>query len=199
MREDRLATAIVEHFTAAFDEPRIQLEEPYDHYGNRGSVDVYARVWTPAPVDYLVELKADAALRHVTGANEVLRQYRRMERYFYKDDEHDVRVKLARDGPGVHALLLFAPTRACVEHVSEHRALYESVDPRGSVGEVPAARKVAFLTNVDRASEGKLGFLSVNDDAGFDSEAFRRSVPEGSRLAAALAEAGLGVGEHTDG
>jgi hypothetical protein len=186
MREDELATAVVEHFRSAFAEPRIRLEEPYDHYGNRGSVDVYARVHDPAPVDYLVELKSDAALRHATGANEVLRQYRRMTRYFYKDDEHEVRVKLARDGPGVHALLLFAPTETCVRHVREHRALYESVEESGSVGDVSASYRVAFLTNLDRASEGELGFLSINGDVEFDSESFRRAVPEGSRLAAAL-------------
>ena len=65
---------------------------------------------------------------------------------------------------------------------------------------MPAARKVAFLTNVDRASEGQLGFLSVNGDAGLDSEAFRRSVPEGSRLAAALDEhlAGIDAGAGRD-
>jgi hypothetical protein len=186
MREDELATAVVEHFRSAFDEPRIRLEEPYDHYGNRGSVDVYARVHDPAPVDYLVELKADAALRHATGANEILRQYRRMARYFYKDDEHAVRVKLARDGAGVHALLLFAPTPACVRHVREHRALYESVEGSGRVSEVPAAYRVAFLTNLDRADEGELGFLSINGDVAFDSDAFRRAVPDGSRLADAL-------------
>lgn len=188
MREDELATAVVEHFRAAFDAPRIRLEEPYDHYGNRGSVDVYARVHDPAPVDYLVELKADAALRHATGANEVLRQYRRMTRYFYKDDEHSIRVKLARDGPGVHALLLFAPTEACVRHVREHRALYESVEESGSVGEVPASYRVAFLTNLDRAADGDLGFLSINGEVGIDSDAFRRAVPDDSRLAEALDE-----------
>ncbi|ELZ59578.1 MULTISPECIES: hypothetical protein [unclassified Haloferax] len=186
MREDELATRVVEHFRAAFDDVEIHLEEPYDHYGNRGVADVYVRVRTPEPVDYLIELKADAAVRHATGANEILRQYRRMERYFYKDDEHAIRTKLGREGPGVHALLLFAPTKRCVEHVREHAALYESVDPDATVEGVEAVRKVAFLTNLDRAPGGELGFLSLNGPLAFDSVSFREAVPSGSRLADAL-------------
>lgn len=189
MREDELATRVVEHVEAAFERSDVRLEEPYDHYGNRGSVDVYARVRTPARVDYLVELKADPAVRIASGANEILRQYRRMERYFYKDEEHDIGPKLARDGPGVHLLLLFAPTVACVEHVSEHRALYGSVAPETSVDGVPTVRKVAFLTNLDAAARGELGFLSVNGEVTFGSETFRRAVPDGSRLAAAMSAA----------
>ncbi|UVE52471.1 hypothetical protein KU306_17840 (plasmid) [Haloferax larsenii] len=188
MREDELATRIVEHFRAAFDDVEIHLEEPYDHYGNRGVADVYVRVRTPEPVDYLIELKADAAVRHATGANEVLRQYRRMERYFYKDDEHQVRPRLAREGPGVNVLLLFAPTSRCVRHVHEHRALYESVDPDAVVEGVTATRKVAFLTKLDEADDGTLGFLSINGDVGFGSEEFAAAVPEGSQLASALSD-----------
>ncbi|ADQ69386.1 hypothetical protein G3I44_06615 [Halogeometricum borinquense] len=191
MREDELATAVVEHFETAFEDSEVRLEEPYDHYGNRGSVDVYARTRDPERVDYLVELKADPAVRIASGANEILRQYRRMERYFYKDDEHVIRRKLARDGPGVHFLLLFAPTVACVEHVGEHRKLYESVTTDTSVNGIPAVRKVAFLTNLDRANDGKLGFLSVNGDVPFDSVLFHQSIPSGSQLQAAMNDADL--------
>jgi hypothetical protein len=191
MREDELATAVVEHFEAAFEDSEVRLEEPYDHYGNRGSVDVYVRAQTPGRVDYLVELKADPAVRIASGANEILRQYRRMERYFYKDDEHEIRRKLARDGPGVHFLLLFAPTVACVEHVGANRRLYESVTPETSVDGVPAVRKVAFLTNLRRAGQGELGFLSVNGDVPFDSVLFHRAVPSGSRLQEAVRAAEL--------
>lgn len=186
MREDELATRVVEHFEAAFERSAVRLEEPYDHYGNRGSVDVYARVRTPARVDYLVELKADPAVRIAGGANEILRQYRRMERYFYKDDEHSIGPKLAREGPGTHFLLLFAPTASCVEHVNEHRTLYGSVEAEATVDGVPTVRKVAFLTNLDAADRGELGFLSVNGDVAFGSETFRRAVTSDSRLATAL-------------
>ena len=194
MREDELATAVVEHFEAAFEGAEVALEEPYDHYGNRGSVDVYARTSPPGRVEYLVELKADPAVRMAAGANEILRQYRRMERYFYADDAHDLRTRLGRDGPGVHLLLLFAPTPRCVEHVFEHRRLYGAVDPELAVDGVAAERRVAFLVNLDAASAGGLAFLSVNGDVGLDTEGFRRSVPEGSRLAAAIRDADVELG-----
>jgi hypothetical protein len=193
MREDRLATAVVEHLEAAFESPEIRVEEPYNHYGTRGVVDVYARTAPPERVTYLAELKADPAVRMAAGANEILRQYRRTERYFYRDDAHDLRSQLGRDGPGLHLLLLFAPTTRCVEHVFEHRSLYASVDPDLSVDGVPAARKIAFLVNLDAAPEGGLGFLSVNGDIDVGSPTFRRAVPEGSRLADALDAADVEV------
>ena len=193
MREDRLATAVVEHLEAAFESPEIRVEEPYNHYGTRGVVDVYARTAPPERVTYLAELKADPAVRMAAGANEILRQYRRTERYFYRDDAHDLRSQLGRDGPGLHLLLLFAPTTRCVEHVFEHRSLYASVDPDLSVDGVPAARKIAFLINLDAAPEGGLGFLSVNGDIDVGSSTFRRAVPEGSRLADALDAADVEV------
>jgi hypothetical protein len=198
MREDELATAVVEHFEAAFEDPEIRLEEPYNHYGTRGVVDVFARTAPPDRVTYLAELKADPAVRMASGANEILRQYRRTERYFFQDDAHDLRTRLGRDGPGLHLLLLFAPTVKCVEHVVEHRSLYASVDPDLSIDGVAAARKVAFLVNLDAAPDGGLGFLSVNSDIGVGSAAFRAAVPEGSRLADALSEADIEVDGDTD-
>ncbi|MGQ4555402.1 hypothetical protein [Halobellus sp. GM3] len=191
MREDELASAVVEHFEAAYERPEVRLEEPYDHYGNRGVADVYVRTRPPERVDYLAELKADPAVRVASGANEILRQYRRMERYFYEDDAHALRPRLGRDGPALHLLLLFAPTPNCVEHVFENRRLYGSIDPELSVDGVPAVRKVAFLVNLEAASTGTLGFLSVNDDVEIDSEAFRRAVPPASRLADAFEAADL--------
>jgi len=191
MREDELATAAVEHFEAAFEGPEIGLEEPYDHYGNRGSVDLYVRTKPPERIEYLVELKADPAVRMAGGANEILRQYRRMERYFYEDDAHDLRKRLGRDGPAVYLLLLFAPTARCVEHVHEHRRLYGSIDADVSIDGVPATRKVAFLTNLGDAAAGGLGFLSVNGGVEIGSAAFEDAVPDGSRLADALREAGV--------
>jgi hypothetical protein len=195
MREDELASAVVEHFEAAFKDPDVGLEEPYDYYGNRGAVDVYARTQPPERVAYLVELKADPAVRMAGGANDIIRQYRRMERYFYADDEHDLRTRLARDGPGVHLLLLFAPTARCVEHVFEYRHLYGSIEPELSVDGVDAVRKVAFLVNLEDASTGGLGFLSVNSDIEIDSGAFRQAVPADSRLAEALSAADVDFDE----
>ena len=40
MREDELATAVVEQFEAGVDHPEIRLEEPYHHYGTRGVEEV---------------------------------------------------------------------------------------------------------------------------------------------------------------
>jgi len=189
MREDDLAGPVVTHFRAAHDEVTVALEEPYDHYGNRGQVDVYVRTRDGPRVDHLIELKADAAVRRATGANEVVRQFRRMEGYFYRGSDHGLRRRLGRTEPGVRLLLLFAPTVACVEHVADHASLYESVEPTTRVEGVDADRRVAFLVGLEAAQTGGLRFLSINGPAGFDTEPFRAAVPEESRLQTALERA----------
>ncbi|EMA68649.1 hypothetical protein C461_03432 [Halorubrum aidingense JCM 13560] len=185
MREDELATRVVDHYAAAHEDADVRLEEPYDAEGRRGVVDVYVRLRTPYRVDHVIELKGDAAVRGATGANEVLRQYRRMERYFHADSTHAIRPKLGRTEPGARFLLCFAPTPTCVYHVATHRSLYGSVDPAGRVDDVPAIRTVAFLTGLD-GDPADLGMVSVNGDAPFGSTAFLNAVPAESRLAESL-------------
>ncbi|MFW5917462.1 MAG: hypothetical protein ACOCRD_03525 [Halorubrum sp.] len=185
MREDELATRVVDHYAAAHDDPEIRLEEPYDADGRRGIVDVYVRLRTPERVDHVIELKGDAAVRRATGANEILRQYRRMERYFHADSAHAIRPKIGRTEPGARYLLCFAPTPTCVHHVGTHRSLYGSVGLATRVDGVPAVRTVAFVTGLD-GHLAELGLVSVNGDAPFGSEAFLDAVPDGSRLAESI-------------
>lgn len=185
MREDEMATRVVGHYAAIHDDPEIRLEEPYDADGRRGVVDVYVSLRTPERVDHVIELKADAAVRRATGANEVLRQYRRMERYFHADASHALRPKLGRTEAGARFLLCFAPTPTCVHHVATHRSLYGSVDEAARVDDVPAIRTVAFLTGLD-SDPTDLGMVSVNGDAPFGSSAFINAVPDGSRLAESI-------------
>lgn len=185
MREDELATRVVDHYSVVYDDPEVRLEEPYDADGRRGIVDVYVRLRTPHRVDHVIELKSDAAVRGATGANEILRQYRRMERYFHADPTHALRPKLGRTEPGAHFLLCFSPTPTCVYHVATHRSLYGSVEPTTTVNDVPAARTVAFLTGLD-GDPADLGMVSMNGDAPFGSPSFLNAVPDGSRLAESL-------------
>ncbi|MES3160479.1 MAG: hypothetical protein PPP55_02785 [Halorubrum sp.] len=185
MQEDELATRVVDHYEAGHENATVRLEEPYDAEGRRGVVDVVVRLRTPQPVDHVVELKADAAVRRATGANEILRQFRRMERYFHADPAHRLEPKLGREGPAAQYYLLFAPTPTCVYHVATNRALYRSVNAAGTAGEVPSASVVAFLTGLD-GGPAELGYLSVNEDVSFGSAAFVDAVPDESQLAESL-------------
>ena len=187
MREDSLATRVVE-WAEATTQPTIALEEPYDHYGNRGQVDVYLQVPPPPPREHVIELKGDAAVRRATGANEILRQFRRAIRYFYRDDAHSVRRRIGRTDAPVRFLLAFAPTVACVEHVARHARLYESVEQSGMVNGIESERRVAFLVGID-GEPADLRTVSINTGVGFGSEQFRAAVPDDSRLADALGDA----------
>lgn len=186
MREDELATRLVDHYEAVFAEPVVRLEEPYDAAGRQGVVDLYVHRRTPTRVDHVIELKADAAVRQATGANAVLRQFTRMQRYFHADETHALRPRLGRVDPGARYYLLFAPTPTCVYHVATHRRLYESVTRTGHAVDVPIARTVGFLTGL-AGDPSDVGYLSVNGGAPFGSRAFFDAVPADSRLADAIA------------
>ena len=185
MREDELAARLVDHYEAVFADPVVRLEEPYDAAGRQGVVDLYVRRRTPTRVDHVIELKADAAVRQATGANAMLRQFNRMQRYFHADATHAIRPRLGRTEPGARYLLLFAPTPTCVHHVGTHRTLYESVARAGRVNDIPIVRTVGFLTGLN-GDPADLGYLSVNGDVPFGSRAFLEAVPTDSRLADAI-------------
>ena len=204
MREDELATRLVDHYEAVFEDPIVRLEEPYDAAGRQGVVDLYVRRRTPTRVDHVIELKADAAVRQATGANAMLRQFNRMQRYFHADETHALRPRLGRTEPGARYCLLFAPTPTCVYHVATHRRLYESVTQAGRVDDVPIVRTVGFLTGL-AGDPIDVGYLSVNGDAPFGSRAFLDAVPTPSRLADAihdvdddLVEGSVGASDEAD-
>ena len=102
------------------------LEVPYNHYGNRGYVDAVL-AWEPTgedePTYYeIVEVKSDSAIRHATGANEVIRQANKMAAYFIQGQESEI-----VDTENHKYRIDIIDTEYNRQHLLENYELYQSI------------------------------------------------------------------------
>jgi len=118
--ESDLAASIAEELEA--DEWR--LEVPYNYYGDRGVVDLVSEVRNDGERNtlHVFELKSEAALDEVTGANEILRQYNRHREYFIDGTDYN-----PSDYYEVRFELTFTATERCLDHVLENWGIYKTV------------------------------------------------------------------------
>ncbi len=116
--EDQLTSRLVEHYEQYHDY-ETHIERHYNHYGDRGIVDLVA---TEDGTDaiHLYEIKSTAAIEAATGANEIIRQFNRMRRYFFRDESTPM------DVGHVQFELCFLPTYECYRHVERNADLYRS-------------------------------------------------------------------------
>lgn len=115
-QEDEIVTALMD------EEAECKPEVHYNHYGDRGVVDLVKIDRSEKPYGMTVyEVKSPAALREVTGANEIIRQFNRHKEYFipgtnYSSDYFDVRYELC-----------FYLSEETLEHVMSNWSLYETL------------------------------------------------------------------------
>ncbi|WP_332898537.1 hypothetical protein [Haladaptatus sp. CMSO5] len=134
--EDDLTNALIEHtrereqasredgvpIKSAFHD----VEVPYSHYGNRGSIDLYERGIGGV---HVFEFKSDAALNSVTGANAVIRQFNRARAHFFPGSAYT-----PRPTTPVSFELCFIPSERTARHVMENQEMYATLpgtDPSG--------------------------------------------------------------------
>jgi hypothetical protein len=96
-------------------EVEIYPEEHYNHYGDRGVVDLY--VVTGGWDGHLFEIKSESAVRNATGANEIIRQFNRMRQHFFPGSNHSVPSWLSFE-------LCFTPTEFNARHLIENADMY---------------------------------------------------------------------------
>jgi len=129
--EDDLLSAVIEWETNqpfGDEEVRTEPEAHYNYYGSRGVADLLVEtIWGQNHSNYKVcEFKSAAALDHVTGANEIIRQFNRMRQYFFKDDDRDC-------GAYHDFVLSFTPSPEILAHLSENAAAYRQAS-KANVG-----------------------------------------------------------------
>jgi hypothetical protein len=100
-------------------------EAHYDHYGNRGYADLYFETKHEESNSVyfehdLYEIKSEHAVMQANGAGEIIRQFKRMRRYFFQDESREKR------GPAAY-LLCFIPTPITLHHVEENKNLYKQI------------------------------------------------------------------------
>lgn len=128
MNEDELANAVIQHQKEseekAFEqgdpdaEIHVYPEAHYNHYGNRGAVDLY--VDTSGWNGHLYEFKSESAVRRATGANAIIRQFNRMRKFFFKGSDFGIPKST------VIFELCFTPSEYTARHVIENSELYAS-------------------------------------------------------------------------
>lgn len=165
--------------------PVLQPEAHYNYYGDRGVVDLYVVEkfsdegrydWTQGT---LYEVKSNSALDNVSGANEIVRQFNRMQKYFYEDESWR-RPKI------IHYELCFIPSPETLEHVSNNQEIYRQLihdtekskasvmfrTPDGSID--PANPMIEFVETVPQSVlHSQPGFAPY---FGFDEEEAREII-----------------------
>ena len=133
--EDKLVAMLIElhneeieqsnEFEKTTFESDVELESHYNHFGDRGVADLFLRKTEmttsgmKVQSDKVFEIKSESAVKSATGSNEIIRQFNRMRKFFYKDE--------GRDLPDYYTFeLCFIPSRETVRHVAENLILYQS-------------------------------------------------------------------------
>jgi len=127
MKEDSLIPKLIE-LNKPPEREREQTElqaEPeshYNHYGNRGVVDLTTRLtgksnFHALPNVSVYEIKSTCAVENATGANEILRQFNRHRKYYFEDESNS-------RGTWNSFELVFIPTETTVKHVLENYQVY---------------------------------------------------------------------------
>lgn len=126
-KEDKLIPKLIE-LAEPPDQEKDQIElqaEPeshYNYYGNRGVVDLTTRLtgqsdFYALPNVNVYEIKSTHAVENATGANEILRQFNRHRKYYFKDESNN-------RGAWNTFELVFIPTKTTVKHVLENYEVY---------------------------------------------------------------------------
>jgi hypothetical protein len=170
----------------------IEIEAHYNHYGDRGVVDLVGRDTSGRlgrdQEVYLFEMKSDAAVKQATGANEILRQFNRMREYFFKDESR-------RQAEMVNFELVFTPTERALDHFIENVDLYLSATNADRFNPAMFQTKSRVVVRDPRA-ESAVPMRPVARDNGVDWSSALVSASEMetdalNRLERALARAGL--------
>lgn len=92
---------------------RVSPEVHYNNYGTRGVVDLYQHAGKIA-----YELKSENAVKSVSGANAIVRQYNKMRENFNDGSNHTAD----------YFDLLFAPSKHNLFHLINNASIYNSIE-----------------------------------------------------------------------
>ena len=153
-----------------YDELQFHYEEHYNHYGTRGVADMYVQEFENSyRRDSLHEVKSDSAIRNATGANEILRQFKRMAKYFLAGSDFDYP---PRGSITPNAELTFVATEAAFEHVKENYQIYKSID--GETIDTPAGSVECGVT-LRSLKNVRTPFIAFHDKFGLKADTFNVS------------------------
>jgi len=115
-REDELVNKLVQYYRNDSMTESVQVEKHYNHYGDRGIVDLVTDGFSL----HLFEIKSPAAIDAATGANEIIRQFNRMREYYVQDHEIEPNHQATFE-------LCFTPDVECLRHVETNMEMYKNI------------------------------------------------------------------------
>lgn len=145
---------IVSKLMIKYDHHHAETEVHYNDYGSRGVVDLVLE-WEREPQEHevenylekwgtfdentarerlrndvlsVIEVKSEHAINSVTGANEIIRQFKRHREYFFEGS------KYTTDNVIEQFWLVFELSRGVFNHVEENELLYQNLDQFDDVG-----------------------------------------------------------------
>jgi len=118
MKEDRLTNQLIKFHRGKDTE--ITPEAHYNHYGTRGVADLHIHRKIPRAVGYKTESHIYEVKSNPKNANEVVRQFNKMSRFFYKDQRHKRPDKIKFE-------LTFVADNSNLKHVYDNKEIYRSV------------------------------------------------------------------------
>lgn len=127
MNEDQIAQTIINQ-NKPVESRSIELEKRYNHYGDRGVVDLVI-LDRDIEAMWVTEIKANHAMEQATGANEIIRQFNKHREFFRKGVDKRYPVKPYRTNYD----LVFAATDVCYQHLMDNYTLYENLLTEGNI------------------------------------------------------------------
>ena len=114
MKEDKLTNALI-NFWKQYQNSELYPEAHYNYYGTRGIADLHYRDDSDR-LDIVVEVKSNLG-----NANETIRQFNKMEKYFFKDPSRNA----YRDR---RFELTIIPSDKNLRHLAENSDMYSSIE-----------------------------------------------------------------------
>lgn len=126
--EDDLTEALIQYHK---DRHLVEIIEPeafYNDYGMRGYPDLHLQFNRPADgliESHLIEVKSEYAVDSATGANEIIRQFNKMRRHFYEDDDRQIPFPSYEWEDVVLVFeLAFIPSEYTLLHLLDNKEMY---------------------------------------------------------------------------
>lgn len=123
MNHDEFVSFLAEHalsFRSSTVDVEIETEAHYNYYGTRGVADLVTNTIRQIRAGTEATSHVFEAKTHLGDAHEVIRQFKKMSRFFYKDED---RVPPER----VTYELTVLPTKENIRHLDNYRSLYQSL------------------------------------------------------------------------
>ena len=147
-------------------------EVGYNDYGDKGVVDLVVESWATVHDIYeekagrwlaskrlqkhkgdvevltVIEVKSEYAVNESTGANELIRQFKRHQDHFFAGSDYN-----HADWHAVEFYLIFAETQETQRHVAQNWRMYASTDGIVQMWDIEQGRPGAIVRNVGHRSD----------------------------------------------